>query len=305
MKSFGFWIKAVLAALMFWIFAICAPVFATEGVETADTEASATQAATITVAELHTYIVQKGDTLERLSRRFGVTLNEIVAANPVFEKRSIHRIYRGEKLMIPLYQAEVKPVIEVPQDALVIVEKGEVVNEAGVPFNVTASALEETVVNLQNTAEKKTEAIIRLFALFLICAIILGAVAILRLRKTRNEMKKLQEGADHRRECAERYRAETLECRRGNTQSPARPTGSEAHTNDVPEKVLKLLQYLTGFTLVKINQIPLTYDESGNPVFLKNIERFIASRPYLEGIPVNRWKEAMEVTRRQQMASRG
>ncbi len=48
---------------------------------------------------VHRYVVQKGDTLERIAKRFGLTLLELVSANPTL--KSLDRIPLGATLLIP------------------------------------------------------------------------------------------------------------------------------------------------------------------------------------------------------------
>jgi len=48
----------------------------------------------------NTYVVQYGDTLARIARRFGVNLYTLAQANSIY---NINRIYAGQVLVIPYY----------------------------------------------------------------------------------------------------------------------------------------------------------------------------------------------------------
>ncbi|MBR6892760.1 MAG: LysM peptidoglycan-binding domain-containing protein [Bacteroidaceae bacterium] len=71
-----------------------------------------------------TYEVKKKETLYSIAQRFGVTVDEIVAANPTIEPDKKDRIKKGQVLCIPFTQAELEAMrpVEVEEEEIVIKE---------------------------------------------------------------------------------------------------------------------------------------------------------------------------------------
>ena len=71
-----------------------------------------------------TYEVKKKETLYSIAQRFGVSVDEIVAANPTIEPDKKDRIKKGQVLCIPFTQAELEAMrpVEVEEEEIVIKE---------------------------------------------------------------------------------------------------------------------------------------------------------------------------------------
>ncbi|MBO4451550.1 MAG: LysM peptidoglycan-binding domain-containing protein [Bacteroidaceae bacterium] len=71
-----------------------------------------------------TYEVKKKETLYSIAQRFGVTMDEIVAANPTIEPDKKDRIKKGQMLCIPFTQAELKAMrpVEAEEEEIIIKE---------------------------------------------------------------------------------------------------------------------------------------------------------------------------------------
>ena len=106
------------------------------------------------VAELgvgQTYVVQKGDTLSSIAKRFGVSVREIVELNDISNPNMI-RV--GQKLVLPAYatgvpsppqKAPVQPprARTVTEGGVYVVQRGDTLSELAVRFNTTVRAIKE------------------------------------------------------------------------------------------------------------------------------------------------------------------
>lgn len=80
------------------------------------------------------YVVQQGDTLAIIARRFGVTVEDILKVNPGLVSQPY--IYPGQIIRIP-----VPGEVPVPRAALYIVQPGETLTGIAARYNIPASAL--------------------------------------------------------------------------------------------------------------------------------------------------------------------
>jgi LysM repeat protein len=111
-------------------------------------------------SELKTYVIEKGDTLSMLSRRFGVSQAEILGLNGI---KDPNKIRLGQKLKLPGYVdlsaprpkkkvAAAKPAakpapkaepLPVPEGNVYEVQKGDSLSAIAVKFGTTTAALRE------------------------------------------------------------------------------------------------------------------------------------------------------------------
>lgn len=80
------------------------------------------------------YVVQPGDTLAIIARRFGVTVEDILRVNPGLVNQPF--IYPGQIIHIPI-----PGELPVPRAALYIVQPGETLAGIAAKFNVPVAAL--------------------------------------------------------------------------------------------------------------------------------------------------------------------
>ena len=84
-----------------------------------------------------TYEVKKKETLYSIAQRFGVTMDEIVAANPTIEPDKKDRIKKGQMLCIPFTQAELEAMRPVVEEEEIIIKEPVPVNFAIImPFGL-------------------------------------------------------------------------------------------------------------------------------------------------------------------------
>ena len=84
-----------------------------------------------------TYEVKKKETLFSIAQRFGVTVDEIVAANPTIEPDKKDRIKKGQVLCIPFTQAELEAMRPVEVEEEIIIKEPVPVNFAVImPFGL-------------------------------------------------------------------------------------------------------------------------------------------------------------------------
>ena len=80
------------------------------------------------------YVIQSGDTLSIITNRFGVTVENILRANPRLERQAF--IFPGQIIHIPLQGA-----CPVPMESLYIVQPGDTLTRIAVRFNIPVGAL--------------------------------------------------------------------------------------------------------------------------------------------------------------------
>ena len=80
------------------------------------------------------YVIQSGDTLSIIANRFGVTVENILRANPRLERQAF--IFPGQIIHIPLQGA-----CPVPMESLYIVQPGDTLTRIAVRFNIPVGAL--------------------------------------------------------------------------------------------------------------------------------------------------------------------
>lgn len=80
------------------------------------------------------YVIQPGDTLSIIANRFGVTVENILRANPRLERQAF--IFPGQIIHIPL-----QGVSPVPMESLYIVQPGDTLTRIAVRFNIPVGAL--------------------------------------------------------------------------------------------------------------------------------------------------------------------
>lgn len=73
------------------------------------------------------YVVQRGDTLSKIARRFGTTVQALLKANPSITNPN--RIYPGQKLVIP------------SPETTYVVQRGDTLRKIAARFNTTVEAL--------------------------------------------------------------------------------------------------------------------------------------------------------------------
>ncbi len=106
------------------------------------------------VAGQTSYIVQKGDTLFLISQRFGLTLDELIAANKLIEKPDL--IFPGQTIIIPAKgQIPIKPL---PYGGKNILEPG---IPGQKPLSIISATLEDGRV-LQGSTEIPTMPAVKL-----------------------------------------------------------------------------------------------------------------------------------------------
>ena len=80
------------------------------------------------------YVVQPGDTLSIIANRFGVTVENILRANPRLQRQDL--IFPGQIIHIPLQGA-----CPVPMESLYIVQPGDTLGRIALRFNLPVGAL--------------------------------------------------------------------------------------------------------------------------------------------------------------------
>ena len=80
------------------------------------------------------YVIQPGDTLSIIANRFGLTVEDILRANPRLERQA--SIFPGQIIHIPR-----QGVIPVPMESLYIVQPGDNLSRIEVRFNIPVGAL--------------------------------------------------------------------------------------------------------------------------------------------------------------------
>lgn len=80
------------------------------------------------------YVIQPGDTLNIIAKRFGVTVDDIIRINPTLQGQNF--IYPGQIIHIPV-QGEAP----IPRATLYIVQPGETLSGIAARFNVPVGAL--------------------------------------------------------------------------------------------------------------------------------------------------------------------
>ena len=80
------------------------------------------------------YVIQSGDTLSIIANRFGVTVENILRANPRLERQAF--IFPGQIINIPLQGSCL-----VPMESLYIVQPGDTLTRIALRFNIPVGAL--------------------------------------------------------------------------------------------------------------------------------------------------------------------
>ena len=80
------------------------------------------------------YVIQSGDTLSIIANRFGVTVENILRANPRLERQAF--IFPGQIIHIPLQGSCL-----VPMESLYIVQPGDTLTLIALRFNIPVGAL--------------------------------------------------------------------------------------------------------------------------------------------------------------------
>lgn len=95
-------------------------------------------AAPVATAGPFTYVVKAGDSLLSIALNFGVTTNEIVAANTLVDPNAV---FVGQELIIPGYAPEVPPTPVPPQPYEYVIQAGDTLFSIAQEFNVAAQAI--------------------------------------------------------------------------------------------------------------------------------------------------------------------
>jgi LysM repeat protein len=113
------------------------PASAATNTPTRTATATPTRTPTATPTRAVTYVVQWGDQLLKIARRFGVTLSALKAANNLKDDT----IYVGEILIIPAPAPTATPKPTIPPDRAYVVQPGDQLLRIARKFGVTLSAL--------------------------------------------------------------------------------------------------------------------------------------------------------------------
>ncbi|MDO8601673.1 MAG: LysM peptidoglycan-binding domain-containing protein [bacterium] len=212
------------------------------------------------VADIFHYTVRRGDTLERIARRFNVPMGVLLERdlNPVLAARhNPNLVLRGESLAVPLYKLVSKPESEIAAADPVIVP------------NIERIITEKRLATAEANAKNSKQAIrgwYKPITLGLLVLVVLLFVLVTVL--ARRPQKTLTSAVS------------------------AAPVSVNENT---ASEIMGHMQAASGFELEKLVDLQLTTDEVGNPVTIKKVKEFLAKRQYLRDYPVSQWEGAMRL----------
>ncbi len=230
-------------------------------------ESSAQTRETTILKPLRYRVTLPGDNLYRISRRFGVPMDRLLSAevNPRLASRKNPKfLYLGETITIPVYVNWTVPASAVfPSDKVVLsAQKLNDLEKTVLAHNARIADLTDENTKLKNAGTKSLNNAI----LFSLVSLFVAAVVLFLVYPFRN-----------------------VSLSRDNS-SPS-PLSFE---NSSPEDILALLRTAKGSTLVAVNKLAITEDESKNPVRLTNLDKYLQNpkRTSFADMRVDNWDSA-------------
>lgn len=216
----------------------------------------------VVVASPIVYRVRSGDGLERIARRFGVTVADLRSAdiNPkLAARKNLNLLYKGETITIPVYKTEVREANAVKDYEVVMLPKSELIAAAALK-----TALRESTKN-----EGLKRSVLAFRATLLILFVV--TVAGLLIRYFYIKFQLIPENDDKHRT----------------------PLGMPLE-NYGPQELLDLIKTARWQTVVAMNDLSLAQDERGNSVTAKKAREFTEKRSYLLNVRIWETQEAMD-----------
>lgn len=142
------------------------------------------------VATDHIYTVKKGDNLTRIAKLFNIPMDELTSAsyNPtIAARKNKNMLYKGEKIRIPRFRKELRPLSDVADTELLVMVKSDMVKLTNQLDKYEARIKELEAENAERTSFERL-----LYSAILILAIALvisGSIS--SMRRTANRPRKV------------------------------------------------------------------------------------------------------------------
>lgn len=229
-------------------------------------------------------VVIKGDNLTRVAKRFGVEVKDLLSEKVNFrlaQRKNPNLLYLGEVINIPVYKADSLFLPPLFSEKMVMMTK--------MDFSIMQIKHQGRIDNLTGEIEaQQTRNVLVTLSIIFIGLIALGFLVggIVQTGKARRLEEELALQTEKVQSLEEGLKIEKA----------LKRVEKSSFANSSPEEILEALRTAKGTTLEVMNKLILTKDEVGNPVYLKNIEKFFEKpeRDFLRNLPVNQWEEVMK-----------
>ncbi|MBI2108612.1 MAG: hypothetical protein HYT93_00320 [Parcubacteria group bacterium] len=273
----------------------------------------------VTVLRTQRYVISiPGDSLTKLSGRFGVSRKMVLDANPQIASRTdpkrLYWLYLGEEVAVPVFVTELRKLHAVGAEELIAVPARTLIEHSSTKGKLEAASAALASAETKNTdltnknialgatvtemrkAMREFERTVKILWTGLVATLALLVVALVvaimkkpELPLTGNRNEPTPPKAPGKDDSASLQSAEA-----------PHQTGEKGQL--AAPDVMKYLQSLTGAELKRLANTPLAVDEAGNPSpTIKKVSDFMENRPDLdlENHPLSEWPELIERKKRE------